>query len=68
MTKLDELMEQSPTLAVMDSFVITNNKINNPNYKNISASISGGADSDVLLDILTKLDTDKKIKYIFFKM
>ncbi len=66
MSRLDELIEHSPTLAIMDSFVITNNKVNNPNYKNISASISGGADSDILLDILTKLDTDKKIKYVFF--
>lgn len=59
-------MEQSPTLAVMDSFVIANSKINNPNYENIVASISGGADSDLVLDILSKLDSDKKTQYIFF--
>ena len=66
MSKLNELMEQSPTLAVMDSFVITNNKVSNPCYKSIMCSISGGADSDVMLDILTKLDTDKKVQYVFF--
>lgn len=66
MDKLDEFMEQSPTLAVLDSFVITNNKVSNPCYKNIMCSISGGADSDVMLDILTKLDTDKKVQYVFF--
>lgn len=59
-------MEQSPTLVVMDSFVITNSKINNPCYRNISASISGGADSDIVLDILTKLDTNNKVKYVWF--
>ena len=66
MDQLDKLIEQSPTLAVLDSFVITNNKVNNPCYKNIMCSISGGADSDVMLDILTKLDTDKKVQYVFF--
>lgn len=59
-------MELSPTLAVMDSFVITNNKVNNPCYKNIMCSISGGADSDVMLDMVSKLDTDKKVHYVFF--
>lgn len=66
MNRLDELMEKSPTLSVLDSFVITNNKLSNPNYKNIMASISGGADSDIVLDMLTKLDCDKKVKYVFF--
>lgn len=66
MSKLDELMKQSPTIAILDSFVITNNKLKNPNYENIVASISGGADSDLVLDILSKLDSDKKVQYIFF--
>jgi 3'-phosphoadenosine 5'-phosphosulfate sulfotransferase (PAPS reductase)/FAD synthetase len=66
MNTLDELIEQSPTLAILDSFVIANSKLNNPNYKNIYASISGGADSDIVLDICTKLDVNKKIRYVFF--
>lgn len=35
-------------------------------YDSIVVSISGGADSDVLLDICTKIDEDRKIKYVFF--
>ena len=66
MSNLHELMEMAPTLAIMDSFAITNGKINNPCYENIMCSISGGADSDVMLDILTKLDKDKKVQYVFF--
>ena len=66
MSKLDELIELSPTLAIMDSFVISNSKLNNPNYENIVASISGGADSDLVLDILSKLDSYKKVQYVFF--
>lgn len=66
MSLLNVLMEKSPTLAILNCFVITNNKLKNPCYRNISASISGGADSDIVLDILTKLDTDKKVKYVWF--
>lgn len=29
-------------------------------------SISGGADSDIMLDIISKFGTDKNIKYVFF--
>lgn len=66
MSKLDELLDASPTLAILDSFAVANLKINDPCNKNISVSISGGADSDVVLDMLTKLDVDKKLKYVFF--
>ena len=66
MSKLEDLMENSPTLAIMDSFVITNNKLKNPNYENIYISVSGGADSDIVVDICSKLGGDKKIRYVFF--
>ena len=41
-------------------------KINNPKYKNIVCSISGGADSDVMLDICYRCDKDNKITYVWF--
>ena len=66
MSNIDELIEKAPTSLIMDSFVVTNNKLNNPFYENIYASISGGADSDIMLDIITKLDPAKKVKYVFF--
>lgn len=66
MSKLNELMEISPTLAIMESFVITNNKLKSAIYENIMVSISGGADSDIVLDMITRLDTDKKVHYVHF--
>lgn len=33
---------------------------------NIGCAVSGGADSDIMVDILTKLDDEKKIRYVFF--
>lgn len=35
-------------------------------HNNIACSISGGADSDIMLDIVSKLDLDKKVHYVFF--
>lgn len=35
-------------------------------HQNISCSISGGADSDIMLDIVSRLDTEKKVHYVFF--
>jgi len=66
MSKLEELIEAAPTLAVMDSFVITNNKVNNVLYDHIMCAISGGSDSDIMLDQVHKLDEEKKTTYVFF--
>jgi len=41
-------------------------KINSDKYKKIVCSISGGSDSDVMLDICTKCDKDNKIEYVWF--
>ena len=35
-------------------------------YNNPTCSISGGSDSDVMLDMVYRLDVDKKVKYIWF--
>lgn len=35
-------------------------------HENVACSISGGADSDIMLDIVSRLDTDKKVHYVFF--
>lgn len=40
--------------------------INDDNYEKIVCSVSGGADSDVMIDICTKCDKDNKIDYVWF--
>lgn len=35
-------------------------------FGNIACAVSGGSDSDIMLDILTKVDDEKKIQYVFF--
>ena len=45
------------------AFINTNEKIQKFNY--ILCSISGGADSDIMLDICSKCSNNDKIKYVF---
>ena len=52
--------------TIVDNFIRAYSIINNDKYKNIVCSISGGSDSDVMLDICTKVDENKKIEYVYF--
>ena len=40
--------------------------INDPNYNKIFCSVSGGSDSDLILDICHKCDKDNKVSYGWF--
>lgn len=51
---------------IVDSFVKADSIVNNPKYKEIACSISGGSDSDIMLDIVHKVDFGKKVKYVWF--
>ena len=66
MCDLFGLLDKAKTITIADAFVIMANKLNNPKYKNVVCSISGGSDSDILIDIVAKLDTHKKVRYVFF--
>lgn len=52
--------------VVTDSIEKADEIINNPKYKRILVSISGGSDSDDVLDLCTKLDVSHKCIYIWF--
>jgi 3'-phosphoadenosine 5'-phosphosulfate sulfotransferase (PAPS reductase)/FAD synthetase len=59
------ILDEAPqNLTIFDSLLITDNKLKR--YHNIMCSISGGADSDIVLDICVKVDRDNKVKYVFF--
>ena len=53
-------------LAVVDAFMKADSVINKPQYERIMCSVSGGADSDVMMDLLFRVDKDRKIRYVFF--
>ena len=64
LTQLLKMCEDVGNGTIFDSFLKTYPKIQCKNK--IVCSISGGSDSDILLDIFTKLDPHKKVKYIWF--
>lgn len=66
-----ELLNQEPSIIpknaiVLDNFVKAYSIINKPQYKTIFCSISGGSDSDVMMDIIYKVDVNKKVTYVWF--
>ena len=62
----DTLKLCEKNLTVFDAIAKSNDVINNPKYKNIMCLISGGSDSDIMLDMLYKIDVDKKIHWVWF--
>ena len=50
--------------AIFDSFVKAKTVL--AEHNKIACSISGGGDSDIVLDICTKLDPEKRIRYVWF--
>ena len=61
------LLENCPkNQTIGDNLVRAWSKINSSKYEKIVCSISGGSDSDVMLDICIKCDKDNKIEYVWF--
>lgn len=64
---IEELLLDMPkNKTIMDNFIIAYSKINSELYHSPVCSISGGADSDIMLDICTKCDKNNKITYVWF--
>ncbi len=62
---LDEILEQAPRNNLIgDSIIITHAKLQR--YEKILCSVSGGSDSDILIDLCQKYDNANKITYVFF--
>ena len=64
-TLFDAMETLPPSQIVADNFIIAWSKVNSPLYRKILATISGGSDSDVMLDILVKCDKDRKVEYVW---
>ena len=61
------LLENCPkNQTIGDNLIRAWSKINSDKYEKIVCAISGGSDSDVMLDICTKCDKDNKIEYVWF--
>lgn len=52
-------------LSVYDSFLKTNSKLQG--YSNVLVSVSGGSDSDIIVDLISKCQNkNSKYNYVFF--
>lgn len=59
-----EFMVSVKNAEVLNSFVKAEREIDRHN--SILCSVSGGADSDIVVDMLTKLDDTRKVVYVWF--
>lgn len=63
----NEALKESPTIEIQSMFAKHWNKFSDDRYKKILVSISGGADSDRLIDFVERVGYEKdKVIYIFF--
>lgn len=65
-SRLKIILDNAPNKVIFDSFLKTYNILNSRGYKNVMVGISGGADSDLVLDICTKLDFKNVCRYVWF--
>ena len=64
---VDELIENCVENKVIgDNLIKAWSTINNDKYKKIVCTISGGSDSDDMLDIVWQCDKDGKVEYVWF--
>ena len=54
------------SIIISDAFTKADSIINGGKHDKILCSISGGADSDIMLDIIYKIDVNKRVNYVWF--
>lgn len=64
MSDISQYIEKCENYQATKYLLVTNQKVQE--YDNIAVSISGGSDSDIMVDMFTKCDDNKKVKYVFF--
>ena len=55
---------KNPTIG--KALLTTYHKLNNCNYKKVLCTVSGGSDSDIIIDLVSKCDTYKVVEYFYF--
>jgi len=60
----DNLLDKVDNIILLKSILKTENILSL--YSNVAVSVSGGADSDIVVDIISKCELDTKVRYVFF--
>lgn len=61
---IQELVDAAPNLEILNSFLVTDNKLQT--CRKAVCAISGGSDSDIVMHLCCTLDEDKKVTYVFY--
>ena len=64
--ELNNLLSTIKNPTIGKALLTTYHKLNNCKYKKVLCTISGGSDSDIILDLLTKCDNNKIVEYFYF--
>ena len=64
--ELNQLLSIIKNPIIGKALLTTYHKLNNCNYKKVLCSVSGGSDSDIVVDLLTKCDNNKIVQYFYF--
>jgi len=65
-TLFDVLDTMPHNQTIIDNMVKAWSKINSTVYNRICCSVSGGSDSDLLVDICARCDVSNKVEYVWF--
>lgn len=60
----EQTIQEAPTFPIQDMFSKIRHEVEN--HERVLVNISGGSDSDILLDAFYRFDPEKKATYVFF--
>lgn len=66
LNELNIMLEQLKNPVVGKALLTTYHKLNHGNYKKVLCSISGGSDSDIIIDMVSLCDNNNIVDYVFF--
>lgn len=61
---MEDFKDDIKNFTIIDAFTKANSVIKK--YSRIAVSVSGGKDSDIVVDLISSLDKDKKCRYVWF--
>lgn len=66
LNELNIMLEQLKNPVVGKALLTTYHKLNHGKYKKVLCSISGGSDSDIIIDMVSLCDNNNIVDYVFF--
>ena len=66
MEELDNILSKIKNPTIGKAFIATYHKLNICRYNKVLCAVSGGSDSDIVIDLVSKCDTYKVVEYFYF--